>query len=557
MRCYFNESKDLLAGLEQHRFLEDYGICIRNHGISRTPFGERWLDNARLAEVRDSGLPYYFDRISGGFQYQSLEGIGAVADLLGDDPRFLGFQAHEWTTSPLYDYKRIQKLILDKGMEINRASFAEYESRTSAPFFSGGDFSRYGSLYRRLHSPDDVRSYLRDYFAQSMGLTKGRIVSVNGAGLGYHTALELGANAIMAEIGAQVPLVPLQIACARGAARQHGKRFGFYYEPWGGRPFGCPCHTDFSTWFTTSTDPWSDPTRWRRDRGSTRQLHARLLLYAWLSGASYCAEEWGAENYFEDWRDYALTDYGRVMKSFVNLMSLLPAPEPVVPMAVVLPSGAFPLDLHHISSGDKVFMMFDQADACHRKMQLFSRELLGACHDGKGQDYVYEERNITSTPWIGTLDVFSGSVDEALLAGYGLVVFFDETQRQQTQLPADRTAFYSGQRGEAAAYAERISAALPFDVRGDVGSVQAVCGDAYLVGLFNNRGASRQDGKVVLDPSCEAVCSLAGEIGDADVMSGKEACRGRTADGGLGFEIPPGDCVLVRCGNIAAGSRQS
>jgi len=35
--------------------------------------------------------------------------------------------------------------------------------------------------------------------------------------------------------------------------------------------------------------------------GSSPSLQRRLLFYSWLSGATYYAEEWGAENYFENW----------------------------------------------------------------------------------------------------------------------------------------------------------------------------------------------------------------------------------------------------------------
>jgi len=91
---------------------------------------------------------------------------------------------------------------------------------TDTPFFGGGDFSVYQRLYRPLRTPAEVQRYLEAYFRQMSRRAKGQLMAVNGYYQLYHTALRLGAKNVMVEVGNQVPLTALQIACVRGAARQ-------------------------------------------------------------------------------------------------------------------------------------------------------------------------------------------------------------------------------------------------------------------------------------------------------------------------------------------------
>ncbi|MCP4642278.1 MAG: hypothetical protein GY851_17670, partial [bacterium] len=295
-----------LEGLKQTGFPADHGFRLLNTGFKTTPFGERWLDTPRLAEAQASGRPYYIDRITGGMPYQPLVGIGQVAERLKDDPLFLGFQVHEWGNSPIHDYHRINKHILGKGLPFDKEHFAEYEGRMNLPYFSGGNYEMYQDVYRPLKTMEDVTTYFEEYFKKLIALTHGQVASVTGHTQLHHAALRLGAKNVMAEIGNQVSLTAFQIACVRGAAKEHGKPFGVYYETWGGSPFGCTCATDFSPWFATREqfEAFHDMGSVGPEFGSGRSLHRRLLYFAWLSGASYWVEEWGAENYFGNWDDY-------------------------------------------------------------------------------------------------------------------------------------------------------------------------------------------------------------------------------------------------------------
>ncbi len=66
-------------GLEQHDMLGNSGYRLHNTGLVKQVFGDKWANSAKVAKAKESGQPYYFDRISGGMPFQSLEGINDIA----------------------------------------------------------------------------------------------------------------------------------------------------------------------------------------------------------------------------------------------------------------------------------------------------------------------------------------------------------------------------------------------------------------------------------------------------------------------------------------------
>lgn len=542
MKCFFNDSPELSLGLEQHGFMLDNGVCIRNNGASTTPFGERWSDNPRLISAVESGKSYYFDRIIGGFQYQSLEGIDTIVQKLENDANFLGFQAHEWAHSPLADHRRVDEFLIERGLEFNHANFSQYEGRVDYPFFSGGDFHIYKDLYRSLTSASDARGYLRDYFSKIVRMTGGNLVAVNGYSQGYHMALQLGAKNIMAEIGNQVKLTALQLMFTRGAAREYEKEFGFYYEPWGSSPVSAPCAVGFSTFYDDCGDV---DKRFMGHNialgfGSSRKLHERLLYFAWLSGASYCAEEWGAENYFHNWTDFPLTEYGRVMKDFVELTDSMATPEPIVSGAVVFPSRYLPVDISGVVA-EHVHKFFKADEEIYPKLRRFSEELLSA----NRKDGDHESNNLTSSPWLGSFDFFTEHVTDDKLKSYEFVVYLDEEHFRNSTLPCSRKYYYTGKRGETNVYANEIGKALPYEVEGDVGSIQATCSDSRIVGLFNNYGAILNGQLTAIDQSQVRRCVVKGVTGNFNFLKGDKSYISKDKHS-ISLEIPAGELVLIQ-----------
>ncbi len=526
-------------GLVQHDMLGDAGFRLHNTGFDDTPFGARWRDSELLQGAKETGKPYYIDRIMGGMPFQSLEGIEGIAAKLKDDPNFLGFQAHEWANSPTHDYHRIHQLILDKGLPFAAASFTELEGSMARPYFSSGDFELFQSIYRELKTQSDVEAYLSDYFKALVARTEGQLVSVTGHGQVHHTALRLGAKNVMAEIGNQVPLTAFQIACARGAGKQHGKPFGAYYEPWGGRPTGCICATDFSPWWPhePKMKELMDGYNIGPQHGSSRSLQRRLLYYAWLSGAAWWSEEWGAENYFSNWEDYPLTTYGKIVQSFQQTTASLAAPRPIVPVALVMPRDTFGIDIRYMAGfTNTLWRIAPEGDAFHDQLRRFGKTFLATQRAGGGGDV----HNLTPSPWIGCFDVFDDRVSDTLLQSYEAVVYFDASRPRG----ADKGIYFDNSAACNEAIFSAMARRLPYTVDVSVGMAQAVSGDRVLVGVFNNLGVTKTTEGEQADPKAFRIATVTGNTAGHEILLGKAFVTG-TTDSELTINIPAGEVVLL------------
>ncbi len=526
------------AGLEKYGMEADAGYRLHNTGFERSTFGSRWLQAPLLDKAQASGHPYYIDRIMGGMPFQSLEGIGEVADRLKSDSNFLGFQAHEWGNSPTHDYHRIHSLILDKGLPFNAESFAALEGSTQRPYFSSGDFSIFRDLFREIKTQEEVETYLSDYFKQLIALTEGQLISVTGHGQLHHTALRLGAKNVMAEIGNQVPLTAFQIACARGAGRQHGKPFGAYYEPWGGKPMGCICATSFSPWWPLEPKmkELMDGYNIGPQHGSSRSLQRRLLYYAWLSGAAWWSEEWGAENYFTNWEDYPITTYGQIVRDFQTTTRDISRPEPMVPIAVVMPPETFGIDIRYMAGYSDTLWRIAPGDEFHNGLRRFGKAFLATQRAGGGGD----SHNLTPSPWIGCFDVFDADVPQALLKEYERVVYFDE---EQSKTWPDALLFDDSD-GVKKSVEDAINNALPFRVTGEVGVAQSRADGRYLIGVFNNLGVTKSTDGEVADPAMVRTVQISGPIDGFEVLTGSDFI-GTQTEGSLELTIPAGELVVL------------
>lgn len=507
-------------GLRRHGLLGNAGVRLHNTGLEKYRFGRKWAGSEVLAEARASGLPYYFDRITGGMPFQSLDGIEAIANQLRDDPRFLGFQAHEWGNSPIHDYERVHRLLLDKGLPFDQEHFAQYAGRVTSPYFSGGDYSVYREVIEPLNSLEDVERYLERYLQQLIAQTSGQIMSVVGYCQIHHTALRLGAKNIMAEIGNQVPLTALQIAFARGAARQFGKPFGAYYESWGGSPFGCSCALDFSPWFPTSKESKKEMDGYNIGPkfGSSRSLQRRLLFYAWLSGTSYWSEEWGAENYFSNWEDYPLTEYGRIVQDFLAVSTEYPKPQPVVPAALIMPPDTFGVDIRYVSAKmNKVYHSFE-ANTFHEQLRAFAAGVFATQPQRAGGD----AHNLTPSPWIGCFDVLSDEAPADLLHKYGLLIYFDPKQAEQSPALTERVQVFQGQKGDVESCLQSLERLLPYRVEGRVGCAHAHASGRYLLGVFNNLGVTKTATGETTDPNARQTTTIRGRCEGVRFVVGGE-----------------------------------
>lgn len=529
-----------LHGLNLHGFPAEHGLRLLNTGFITTPFGQRWSGSPLLASARTSERPYYIDRITGGMPFQSLEGIEQIAKALKGDSRFLGFQVHEWDNSPFHDHRRIRELLVNQGKPFDEEHFAHYAGRTDPPYFSGGNYAIYRDLFQPLESMQDVRSYLETYFSQLVAMTAGQVMSVNGHGQFPHAALRLGAKNVMAEVGNQVSLTALQVACTRGAARQYGKPFGIYYETWGGSPFGCTCATDFSPWFATCEQfkAFHDMGEVGPRCGSSRSLQRRLLFFAWLSGAAWWSEEWGAENYFANWDDCPLTEYGWIVKQFADATAGLGPVTPIVPAAVILPPDAFGVDIACIAGSREKPFRFAQPDACHIGLRSIAPLLLAPQPIRPGED----AHNLTPSPWSGCFDVLSAEVPPSLLSHYAVAICFDAAQARQAARHHPHVCL--GAQEEFQGCLPAIRDRLPFRVEGEVGCVQASTPDRLLIGLFNNLGITKTGEQEVGTPEFSRLVTVEGSCSSLAAIWGSEHIR-RTGSGSVTLELPPGEVTVL------------
>ncbi len=531
-----------LEGLRRHGFPSDHGLRLLNTGFVTTPFGQRWTGSAALAQATASGRPFHIDRITGGMPFQSLDGLQPIARGLKDDPHFLGFQAHEWDNSPIHDHRRIHKLFLDQGLAFDEAHFAQYAGRTSLPYFSGGNYATYRDLFHPLESPADLERYYEAYFRKLIATTAGQILSVNGYGQFHHAALRLGARNVMAEIGNQVPLTALQLACARGAARQCHKPFGVYYETWGGAPFGCTCTTRFSPWFADEQQlkAFHDMGSVGPQFGSSRSLQRRLLYFSWLSGAAWWSEEWGAENYFADWDSFPLTEYGRVASQFAQATRGVGPISPIIPAALVLPPEIWGVDVGYLAGSRSRLSGQVEPTPFHARLRQFVQSVYATQPARPGGD----AHNLTPSPWIGCFDVLSADAPPALREDYAVTVCFDPSQATDAGRGGRRSFLYTGGDDQIGSCLAAVAESLPFRVRGEVGGAQARTADAILIGLFNNLGVTKSPGREELDPACTRQVTIEGSCAGLSWVCGADCLR-RAEERSVTLELPPGGVAVI------------
>ena len=516
-----HHNQSFREGLRQHNLLDNTGYRLHNTGMIKHDFGKQWANSPPLADAKQSGQPYYFDRISGGMPFQSLDGIKEIADQLKDDPLFLGFQVHEWGNSPIHDYHRIKRLLLDKGLPLDHKHFSPFEGRIETPFFSAGDYSIHKDLYKPLKSLKDVEQYLQSYFKQIIEKTSGQVMSVTGFAQLQHTAFRLGAKNVMPEIGNQVPLTALQIAFARGAGIEYGKPFGVYYEPWGGIPFGGACALDFSPWYpgVEKLETIMGEYRVGSEYGSSRSLQRRLLFYSWLAGSTYWSEEWGAENYFSDWEDYPITEYGRITKEFLNISNQYSKPKPIVPVALVMPPETFGVDIRYIAGNIGKLYQIAPPNRFHNQLRAFAADILAADQPiGLGK----EAGRLTPSPWISSFDVLSAEAPKEILEKYQFLVYFDEEQAASSSFPPERIQVYNGNKRDADYYKQVVENLLPFDVQGEVGTAYASAGEEFLLGVFNNLGIIKSTEGEKVDSNAEQVVTIRGRCANVNFLVGEE-----------------------------------
>jgi len=266
------------------------------------------------------------------------------------------------------------------------------------------------------------------------------------------------------------------------------------------------------------------------------------MYYAWLSGASWWSEEWGPENYFSDWKDYPLTNYGRVTREFLEVTRRLGRLEPVVPAAIMLPPETAGVDVRFLARQKQRLYEWLPADVFHGRMRHFSEKILAV----RPYKYGKDDFNLTPSPWIGSFDVLSANAPASLLDRYRLLVCMDEKQAAGAAASGRQVVVYKGEDEDVDRCVEALKAVAPVRIEGEVGcAVARVASSATLVvGLFNNLGITKKEGSETADPKAARPATIRGLAGEVDARLGKSFVVRQDADA-IELLLPAGEVAIL------------
>ena len=344
-RYYHTYMPEIWQGMIKNGFIDSTSGIRLPLNIEYEVLPDRLFNNIAKKDgtvwniVKDGKLGLYVDRLSGGifyFDYKpDIKLIEEYKELCGDS--FLGFQMHEWASNYLGEFKKLYNAQLTEWTPeaIEKAYRKLYPDLKHLMVES----MSIEELYK-LSPPSNIYHLLSnlDYlFKSRCEKTQNSLVTCDSYALGFDYEFKNGARNIMCEIGGQTEDSRLQISYARGVSKAHGKGFGTYYEPWGGKPLSAVKYNlSLSEWQPEGELEFAY-NQGNEKSGSTRSLQRRLYFYSYFAGAEFMSEEWCANTTFYDWQDFELTPYGKIKKEFLNFVKKYDIGKPLTPVAAVLP----------------------------------------------------------------------------------------------------------------------------------------------------------------------------------------------------------------------------
>ncbi len=374
---------DFWNGLIRRGFIDDYSGLKLTQGLQTTyedSFNRLASPGGEVCAILSEGDRVFFvDRMQGGsciypYQYDP-ELIDFYDELMGK--RFLGFQMHEWVSNLLSDFHKIigdMNAYKDRETSNRLALSADWSMEGIIKAVQKIYPNPGGGVYIEAMSPEEWASAVRPTDAASMLETLTRLFQKRQSAVKQHVLAvdscfpaerleaENGVRAIMPEIGAQTPFTRIALALARGTHKACGLPFGAYQEPWGGEPFSCYYYKrDHLNEWSAAENIDSTYAPAGENGGSSLSLYRRICFYAFLAGAEFFAEEWGACNTFYDWHDFELTPYGKVKKEFIDFTRSCPDfGELYTPFALVLPAEMKVLNLNQVNRGRNFFRFVEE-----------------------------------------------------------------------------------------------------------------------------------------------------------------------------------------------------
>ena len=428
--------------------------------------------------------PFYIDRLQGGCYIEEypydMELIDTYRKLLGD--KFLGWQMHEWLSNYRSDLKTLNDLPADAWQDVEAIRAHVFKKHPYPCLFLEAMSAEEHATYGKPKTVDQYKGNMFDVYRKRLR-THGELIPCDSIFIGYEFEFKNGARYVMPEVGAQSADARMQVCYARGEAKGWGRDFGVYYEPWGGSPFSACCYQkdgknewgigeskDFP--FVTAGD----------NGGSSRSLQWRIFLYAYMSNAAILSEEWGLCNTFVDWKDFELSDYGKVKLDFLKFTrKYTDVGEKLAPAAVILPEALDVLDdireprLHcskKVPGGEAVAMKLEKIKDSIKRVFADANEMMGT-----------ECKTLINSDMPDAVDMLNaGAQKESAIASYKYLI----------DLTGDKA--FADAHGNCVSIdrlAELLREALPCTVEGLHWMVNERVGGGYYLTVFNHIGIER------------------------------------------------------------------
>jgi len=517
--------------------------------------------------VSEANRYFYIDRVQGGSRLYFYDNDPALIRYWREKSgeRFLGFQMHETVSNFISDY---HKILGDygtyKGMTPEvlaaRPTTAEGIAANILKTFpdpSGRLYIESQTVEQWLETPDlnDPAAFLesvKKIFTRRMAAADGTpqpLMIADSCVMATRLEEELGLTCHMPEIGQQTPMVRVQLALVRGMMRGRGLPFGAYQEPWGGIPFSC-CYfkKDGNTEWGRNEGEASTYNPAGEYGGSSLSLLRRMYYYAYLAGASWLSEEWGACNTFYDWQDFEITPYGQIKKDFLDFTHAHPElGELYTPIAIVLPASLKMLNINAIAHDTNYFRFYEEQpymDDHAAEWHIYEalRKIYfdpDPAHAGEDTEW----RSLTNNP-LG--DLFDIVYEDTPGIGERYRYFVNLTGKD---LPFSADRIIDG------ADMDRMQAELlilqdklvPFTVSGKVHWLTDIADGGYVLTCINNKGVLRsvQNGERK-DPAYgqDITVTLDSTVSDVDLLlaDAKLHRDGNT----LHFRLEAGEMMILR-----------
>lgn len=500
--------KRFLKGLEKRGLLtDDIGIrLMHNFSIpEKEKFNVAAAKGTELYNlIKENRYMFLIDRMQGGTFYHKYNFdralINEYSEMLGE--KFLGIQIHEMGSVLNSDWKRIRKQMGDIPPPWSPEQIHDAILKVSACKWCIHLSCGTSEEYSQKIYPETLQDYskaMEELFLKRQAETGGYLIPSNSSSMTTGMEYRLGVRTVMPEVGAQIPLMRLQVALARGMSQAFGRIWGAYYEPWGGVPFSAPHYfrEGFNEWRLDNSNFPHDFTSNGENGGSSRVLQNRIYHYLLMSGAKYLAEEWGTSDTFYDWIDYDLTPYGKVKKEFIDFSDKMQDMEAYVPFAIVLPRAFEALDLGYIANPEKQDYLGRALPGCFKEKFEHIRKILALIYARNGKIYGNEGHTITNSRFGDFFDIIYDDLNSEVYKKYDCLIdaaYDDVFSRSDAAAGLKVLAGF-----DLELLAKEIELLIekrsPCVVSGEVHWMLSRGNDKWFLSIFNNEGVERSTEK--------------------------------------------------------------